>query len=110
MNFPKFKSKSKTKTPEPSAERSKILEQRRLRNIESAKRSRERLKNEPEWIEIQMRENEERIIQLEKKIGGLEQELQTSPKKPASSSVRHSIHFGNIPKTEKRPEWFGEPF
>lgn len=108
MNFPKLP-KPKSKSSQMTAERSKILEQRRLRNIESAKRSRERLKNEPEWIEIQMRENEERIVQLEKTIGGLEQELQTTPKKPASG-VRHSIHFGNLNKNDKRPEWFGEPF
>lgn len=96
-------------------ERSKILEQRRLRNIESAKRSRERLRREPQWMEVQMKENEERIRMLENTIGGLTKELQKKPKKK-NEAVRHSIHFGKQAQHhphfhgEKRPEWFGEPF
>lgn len=89
--------------------RTRILEDRRLRNIESAKRSRERLRREPEWLEIQMRENEDRIKVLEKTIGGLEEELNPKPRRK-TERTRHPKHSGKQSSVDKRPEWFGEPF
>lgn len=94
---------SKSKPPHKSeqAERSRILEERRLRNIESAKRSRARLRNETAWMQVQMSENEDRMRYLEKKVKDLTDELRT-PQRNRSS--KHSPH------PEKRPDWFGEPF
>lgn len=77
-------------------------EERRIRNQEHTKRYKQRVKSEPLWMEIQFKENEDRIIKLEKDVKSLSKELEASsssaqPSKPSSSS-------------EQRPKWFGEPF
>lgn len=77
-------------------------EERRIRNQEHTKRYKERVKSEPLWMEIQFKENEDRIIKLEKEVKSLSKELETS-----SSAARASKSGSS---SEKRPQWFGEPF
>lgn len=76
-------------------------EERRRKNIESAVRSRERLKNEQNWMAIQMSENEDRMKRLEKKIDQLSQEL---------SGSKSRSKKGSSSSQNDRPKWFGEPF
>lgn len=87
--------------------REQILEQRRLRNIESAKRSRARLSNEQNWIAVQMSENDERMSHLEKKVHELTVEL-TKPKKSAVKREHH--HPSKQQRKDGHQAWFGEPF
>lgn len=101
-------SKARASTQKPSSASAKKQnvkdksEQRRERNLEHAKRYKERVKNEPLWFALQYEENEDRIRNLERKVRKLTEEA-TAP--PLS---RHS-HFME-PQHEKRPDWFGEPF
>lgn len=100
--------------PQPSSKRNaqegknihkdKNCEERRLRNIESAKRSRDRLKNESNWMHIQMNENEDRMSHLEKTVHHLTNELTSPPRrnKKSSSSVKN--------QNEDKVSWFGEPY
>lgn len=53
-------------------------------------------------MQIQFEENEDRITKLEKEVKSLRKELETS-----SSSSRASKPSSS---SEKRPQWFGEPF
>lgn len=103
--------------------------QRRRRNVQSAKRSRERKREEQRWIEIQVNENEDRLRHLESQVSALTAELNRPPRfkksHPSAShnhitappirpdSHSHSHHsFRNSfqPPAEERPAWFGAPF
>lgn len=77
-------------------------EDRRRKNVESAIRSRDRLKNEQHWMSIQMQENEDRMRNLEKKVVELTEELVGS-KSRSSKKARPYV-------PDDRPKWFGEPF
>lgn len=78
------------------------MEQRRIRNLQHSKRYKERVRNEPLWLEIQFKENEDRIRKLESQVTSLTSEL---------SRPSRNLRYGGRPSaTEKRPEWFGEPF
>lgn len=81
-------------------------EERRLRNIESAKKSRERLKNESSWMQIQMNENEDRMKHLEKTVRDLTNELKSPPRHLRKSSASRK----RVTEIEDRPSWFGEPY
>lgn len=74
---------------------------RRQRNVDSAKRSKDRLKNEHKWMEVQMSENEGRVRELERRARDLASELE----KP-SKNHRSVKPTGK----DNRPAWFGEPF
>lgn len=87
-------------TKKSKMDRGEILEQRRLRNIESAKRSRDRMKNEPQWMELQMNENKDRIKLLERTVETLTNEL-------TGMDRRKSVKKRGA---DDRPAWFGEPF
>lgn len=79
---------------------------RRRRNVQSAKRSREKKNQEHRWVQMQVLENEDRIRHLEREVDSLTAELTSPPKKPNRS--QHSKH----PKQSQpdRPAWFGDPF
>lgn len=81
----------------------KMSEERRRKNVESAIRSRERLKNEQNWMSVQMKENDDRMKKLERQIEELTEEL-TVPQKSRSSKMKATSGHGD------RPSWFGEPF
>lgn len=89
-----------TTTKKSKVDRGEILEQRRLRNIESAKRSRDRMKNEPQWMELQMNENKDRIKLLERTVETLTNELTGMDRRK----------LGKKRGGDDRPAWFGEPF
>lgn len=82
-----------------------IREQRRLRNIESAKRSRERLRSEPSWMKVQVYENSERIRKLENALDSLEKEVPRSSQKQLSKRAQKGAA-----DSEKRPNWYGDAF
>lgn len=79
---------------------------RRVRNVKSAKRSKDRLKNEHIWMEIQTLENEDRIKYLESRMEVLVAELESSPTKSKASKQKHY----QMPDGKDRPSWFGAPF
>lgn len=79
---------------------------RRQRNVESAKRSRDRLKNEPLWMHVQLSENEDRMRKLEKCVHELTSELKSSSR----SRTRRPVKGHDFAKQGERPAWFGEPF
>lgn len=76
-------------------------DERKRKNVESASRSRDRLKNETNWMAIQMSENEDRMNKLEREIDSLQKELNTTSKKKPSK---------NSSTQKDRPAWFGKPF
>lgn len=82
-------------------DKQKIAEDRKKRNVQSAIRSRDRLKNETNWMSIQMSENENRMKNLERQIESLQNELTSS--KPRERSKQNSSQ-------KDRPAWFGQPF
>lgn len=84
-----------------SSDSDRKSETRRRKNVESAKRSRERLRNEHKWMKIQMLENEDRVRDLEKRVNELASELRAPPRKGRNGQA-------NVPS--ERPHWFGEPF
>lgn len=79
-----------------------IREERRIRNIGSAKRSRDRLKTQHKWMEIQMNENDDRMNNLKVQLTELIDEVSSTP----------SIKNRNKKKIREddRPVWFGQPF
>lgn len=79
----------------------KEKDERKKKNIQSAVRSRDRLKNEQEWMSVQMSENEDRMKKLAKEIDNLETELK-EPKAPKTRTSSSS--------QKDRPDWFGKPF
>lgn len=81
-------------------------EQRRQNNIKSAQRSRERLKNQQNWMAVQMSENEDRMKHLEKRVVELTEELTAPPRKQRPT---HRSSRGGAADAE-RPQWFGTPF
>lgn len=81
---------------------SKVADDRKKRNIESAYRSRDRLKNEHNWMAIQLSENESRIKHLENQVARLTDEL-ISPKPCVHTKP-------GIFMESDRPKWFGTPF
>lgn len=93
--------KSHDSSSNQSRSREDIIEQRRLRNIESAKRSRARLNNEQKWVQIQMKENDDRMRTLETQVSLLTKELAV----PSRKSKKESKGMD-----EDRPAWFGEAF
>lgn len=96
--------------------------QRRRRNVESAKRSRDRKNEEERWKQMQILENEARIHYLESKVKRLQDELTaTQPRsRPPYTQQQHKKlpkHKHKTPRTsqhskklEDRPSWFGDPF
>lgn len=99
--------KQKKSTDGADDARRERLEQQRRRNIESAKRSRERLRNAEKWMEIQIAENEDRISRLENKMRTLSQELAT----PDGRKKKRSQGSASGPSdSSQRPSWFGQPF
>lgn len=102
----------KTNKNAGGVDRARLLEERRLRNIESAKRSRARIDKESKWIETQMKENEDRIISLEKTIGGLEKQLASPPPPPpppphnkrSKSPPRRSHHISQHQRRQEHPQ------
>lgn len=93
--------KMPTSNAKRSSDSDKKSESRRRRNVESAKRSRERLKNEHKWMEIQLSENEDRVRKLEKRVKDLTSELMAPPRKGRNGLA--NVH-------SERPSWHGEPF
>lgn len=95
--------KSTESDPLKESKRSKELrhEEQRLRNIDSAKRSRERLKFEDKWMQVQTMETSDRIGRLEREVKELSSQVGDS-----SRRRRQSKHQCN----EERPAWFGQPF
>lgn len=79
---------------------------RRVRNVKSAKRSKDRLKNEHIWMEIQTLENEDRIKYLENRMEVLVAELESGPRNSKTSKQKHY----QIQDDKNRPSWFGTPF
>lgn len=86
--------------------RQEIIEQRRLRNIQSAQRSRDRLKNEPKWMQVQMSENEDRMRYLEKQVIELTEELSKTKDKRNTGRPKGRDSY----QESDRPAWFGDPF
>ena len=85
------------------------IQGRKARNIESAKRSRDRLKHSDRWVMLQIEENKDMIAKLEKQVDSLTTELLESPRKSSKKKAdRHRFEFED--KSQGRPEWFGEPF
>lgn len=78
-------------------------EMRRRRNIESAKRSRERKQQQERVVEMQVYENERRIRYLEQQVRDLSNELETPSPYIGHSGQRRSSR-------DSRPAWFGAPF
>lgn len=70
-NMPTTENKSSTSkgssstSNEKSHTKEQILEQRRFRNIESAKRIRDCFKNQNKWIQVHLLENKDRMEKLE---------------------------------------------
>lgn len=81
----------------------KKKEERRRRKIESAKRSRERLRNEPHWVELQLADNRDRIDKLSQTVEQLSEDLH----RPAGST-KSQQDSSSTPS--KRPSWYGDPF
>lgn len=79
---------------------------RRVRNVKSAKRSKDRMKNEHIWMEVQTLENEDRIKFLESRMDALVAELESGPRK-AKTSKQTFFESANL---NERPAWFGAPF
>lgn len=100
----KPKSKSKTSKPD-EASKEKRREHRRQSNIASANRSRERLKNEHNWMHIQMSENEDRMHNLEKRVAELTAELAAPPRRKSTQPAPRD-DLANA----DRPAWFGDAF
>lgn len=104
-------SKSKKSSSDHTTDAAQRHEQQRLRNIQSAKRSRDRLKHEDKWMEVQASENADRIRKLEQKVTSLSQELlSSSSRKPSRSSTSSFSSNHDLSRTEERPSWFGQPF
>lgn len=91
----------------PAVSRDEIREQRRLRNIESAKRSRARLSGEAAWMAVQMSENEDKIKHLERVVETLSTELEGNGKKRSSEKSRPSARSSYHSKSTGKS---GEPF
>lgn len=98
-----YESKPPSRSESPRDRREEL---RRIRNVQSAKRTKDRLKNEHRWMEIQTLENEDRIRLLERRIDILTAELERPS--PSSSSVRPPLC--SPPPNTERPAWFGAPF
>lgn len=94
----------------------------RIRNAESARKSRQKKRQEDGDIEEVFKSNEKRIKDLEKVLHDLSSEIKSS-KTASSKSTKDasSSSSSSAPKpskssklarkqSEKRPDWFGEPF
>lgn len=94
----------------------------RIRNAESARKSRQKKRKEEGDIEKVFKSNEKRINDLEKVLHDLSSEIKSS-KSTTSKSTKgaSSSSSSSAPKasksskvsrkqSEKRPDWFGEPF
>lgn len=104
-------SKSQKRSSDHPTDAAQRHEQQRLRNIQSAKRSRDRLKHEDKWMEVQASENADRIRKLEQKVTSLSQELlSTASRKPTRPTASSYSTNNNLSRTEERPSWFGQPF
>lgn len=104
MNSDSSKSNSRAKMT-----RDEYRQARKARNIESAKRSRSRLKNRAHWDLIQIEENKDKITQLERRVHELSEELMESPRK-SKQKRKDALQNAFDNKYEQRPNWFGEPF
>lgn len=94
----KFKTSSSSKTKQYKETRD---EQQRIRNIDSAKRSRERLRFEEKWMQVQAMETADRIGRLEKQVSAIWSEVDPDRARNGSSSRS---------KGEEKPSWFGAEF
>lgn len=86
----------------------------RIRNADSARRSRQKKQDNQSAIEKVCEENEKRINHLEKVIRQLSDEIEeksSSSKRTTSSKgrPRNSSSSSTYPDG-KRPDWFGDPF
>ena len=69
---------------------------RRRRNVQSAKRSREKKNQEHRWVQLQVLENEDRIRHLEREVHSLTAELTSptatsTPQKVLTSTLNNQI-------------------
>lgn len=115
MNEKNGNDKRNEKDKQSKKETSKGENSRRKKNIDSANRSRDRLKNEHKWMSVQMSENEDRMRRLEKTIDSLTSELdtsapQSSKKDNAGPSSSRKDKTGGSKDKSDRPKWFGEPY
>lgn len=76
-------------------------EEQRIRNIDSAKRSRERLRLEDKWMQVQALETADRIGRLEKQVSDLYSDIASGSGKNRKSSIE---------SREEKPSWFGDAF
>lgn len=81
-----------------------VVEERRRIRVRTAKRHKDRLKDEQIRLTVQAHENEEKLSCLEKTVKELRKEL-SAPKKVSNNNREFQNEY-----SEKRPEWFGEPF
>lgn len=103
---PSSKSGSSKKSAGTSKDESKKSrevrhEEQRRRNIDSAKRSRERLKFEDKWMQVQTLETSDRIGRLEKEVGDLSAQIGKSSRSQRSQGSE---------SRDDRPSWFGDAF
>lgn len=94
------KSKESSK-PDAKTSRDVRFEEQRRRNIDSAKRSRERLKFEDKWMQVQALETSDRIGRLEKEVGDLSAQI---------GKGSRSEHPQGNESRDDRPSWFGDAF
>lgn len=80
-------------------------DKRRRRNVESARRHKQRMKNEYNWMKVQTDENAQRIKQLERTVQDLTMELARP-----SEYTKHTKPRPGGSHNDARPSWFGEPF
>lgn len=93
----------------------------RMRNTESARRSRDRKRQQQQTVERAYQENEKRIEELESLVQSLSAELRT-PRRPSShaQTASHRQRTGHSASasswssssttTGELPDWFGDPF
>ena len=90
----------------------------RIRNTESARRSRERKRQQRDQIERAYEENEKKIDELESLVQSLSAELQSGsnsrngrlPSSTTSASKYGSACSSASTVNDHHPDWFGEPF
>lgn len=99
-----FAISEKKKVPASSAgtKRKKANEAQRRRNVESARKSRDRLKHEEKWMMVQVLYNSDRIDRFEEDVAKLSAEVRRIQ---ADESKEMSLD-----SKETRPSWFGQPF
>lgn len=93
-----------------------VQERRRLRNIESARKSRARLRSETSWMAVQMSEIEDKIERLESVVTSLSSELSGKTSKEAKKIQKRSSESSSLSSSSSSlPDGrvnkiLGEPF